>query len=412
MKRNKPLSSYSTKKEGDKKRMMSFLFILLFLFLCAPVKARTFTDDSLEVGLMTCEPGNEVYSLYGHTAIRVKNYSTNEDWVFNYGLFSFRQPYFVWRFVRGECDYQIGVVSFERFAEEYKERGSSVYQQTLNMTAQEKMRLWVFLMENLRPENRVYRYNFLYDNCTTRARDVIENAIIGKVVYNSTDTIRTYRQILHEYTTDYAWTELGNDICLGADADVEITERQEMFAPFYLLRYAGTAVIQDSSGRSRPLVLSTKEVVKKIEVMHDGSNYPSPVFVATFLLVLVFLLTVLEYKYKKCFWWLDAIFMTLTGVIGLAVTFLFFFSVHPTVGSNWQIWVFNPLPLLVMPWVIRCAIKRKKTYYHAFNTIVLIFFILFSTVIPQDFSAVVVPLALILLCRSCSYMIKYRKTIR
>lgn len=393
--------------------MKQFMFIcFLCLFGVLPIHAERNLQDSLEIGLMTCEPGQEVYALYGHTAIRVKNHTSGEDWVFNYGMFSFQQPHFLWRFVRGECDYQIGAVPFEYFAREYRERGSSVYQQTLNLTTSEKNRLWLYLMKNMLPENRTYRYNFLYDNCTTRARDVIEGVIEGKVLYATAKEECTYRRILHEYTKEYPWNELGNDICLGAEADQPITFRQEMFAPFYMMRYADQAVIVDDSLATRTFVLSTDEVVKGLPVSEQGTRYPSPALCAWLLLTTVILLTLIENHFHKVFWWMDAVFMTIVGVIGIVVTFLFFFSSHPTVGSNWQIWVFNPLPLLAMPYVVWCAMKKRKTCYHAVNACILIFFILFSPIIPQKICSVIVPLALILLLRSCSYVVSYHKKTR
>lgn len=358
---------------------------------------------------MTCAPGQEVYSLYGHTAIRIENHATGEDWVFNYGMFSFDRPNFVWRFTRGECDYQIGATFYEYFIREYAERGSAVYQQKLNLTMPEKLRLWESLVENMRPENRVYLYNFFYDNCTTRARDRIEEAVSGEIVYPRSDMVRTYREIVHLYTRQHPWAELGNDICLGSEADEPITIRQEMFAPFFLMRYFEDAVVREPSGRVRPLVLSTVQVVEGRQDVADAGGGVSPSWCVWGLFVLVLLLTLSEHLLHKCFWWLDALLMTLVGCIGLVVTFLFFFSIHPAVGSNWQIWVFNPIPLLAMPRVVYCAVKKKKTYYHEANAFFLMFFMLFSFWIPQDFCVVVVPLALTLWLRSCSYLLNERK---
>lgn len=364
----------------------------------------------MQVSLLTCSPGTEVYSLYGHTAIRVKSYAAGgQDWVFNYGVFSFDQPHFIWRFALGECDYQIGALPYPYFAEEYEERGSAVYEQVLNLTAEEKWRVWGFLVENMRPENREYRYNYLYDNCTTRARDCIERAVGGEIVYPESDTVRTFRKIIHEYTADYPWAELGNDICLGAQADRPISEREEMFAPFYLLDYVGRAVIRDAAGHERPLVLSTSEIVKGRTVQVRPEFPLSPSVAAWLLFALVAVLTIVERWRRASFWPLDILLMALVGVVGLVVTFLFFFSTHPTVGSNWQVWVFNPLPLLAMPWVVRCAVEGEKTRYHRWNAVVLAFFMIFSAFIPQDFCVVVVPLALTLLLRSCSYELSYLK---
>ena len=364
----------------------------------------------MQVSLLTCFPGTEVYSLYGHTAIRVKSYAAGgQDWVFNYGVFSFDQPHFIWRFALGECDYQIGALPYPYFAEEYEERGSAVYEQVLNLTPDEKRRVWDFLVGNMRPENREYRYNYLYDNCTTRARDCVEKSVDGEIVYPESDSVRTFRGIIHQYTVDYPWAELGNDICLGVQADRPISEREEMFAPFYLLDYVGGAVIRDAAGRERPLVLSTSEIVKGGAVRVRPEFPLSPAWAAWLLFAFVAALTVAERLRHARFWQLDILLMALVGAIGLVVTFLFFFSAHPTVGSNWQIWVFNPVPLLAMPWVVRCAIRGEKTRYHRWNIFVLIFFMIFSAFIPQDFCVVVVPLALTLLLRSCSYELSYLK---
>lgn len=391
---------------------LRFWVAFTLLYICCGLRA--VPPDSLEVGLLTCSPGSEVYALYGHTAIRINNPATGEDWVFNYGVFSFDRPHFVWRFVRGECDYRIGALPFTYFVREYEERGSSVYQQDLNLTPAEKRRLWKLLAENMRPENREYRYNFFYDNCTTRARDRIEEAVEGTVVYPAPDTVRTYRGIIHQYTRGYPWAELGNDLCLGAEADRPLSVRDEMFAPFYLLRYADGAVIRDSAGGERPLVLATREVVRGSGVPVEAGFPLSPAACAWLLFAAVAGLTVLERRRGGCFWGLDVFLMTLQGVMGLVLTYLFFFSVHPTVGSNWQIWVFNPLPLLALPWVVWCAVRRRKAIYHPANAVLLCFFMIFSMFIPQDFCEVVVPLALTLLLRSCSYWVSYceKKWIR
>ena len=394
----------------NEERMRSLKLLCLFTFLLyANAIARAVAEDSMEVSLLTCSPGTEVYALYGHTAIRICNETTGEDWVFNYGVFSFSQPHFIWRFALGECDYQVGAVPFAYFAKEYEARGSSVYQQTLNLTSAEKRRLWALLLENMQPENREYRYNFFYDNCTTRARDRIEEAVDGEVVYPRADTVHTYREIIHQYTGHYPWAELGNDLCLGAEADRPITERQEMFAPFYMLHYADGAVIRDPEGHERPLVSGKSKVVAGRGVGVQEEFPLSPWACGWLLFALVALLTAAERWKHACFWWMDMVLMSLVGIMGLVLTALFFFSDHPTVGSNWQIWVFNPIPLVAMPWVVRCGVKGRKTVYHAFNALVLIFFIIFSAFIPQDFCVVVVPLALTLLLRSCSYVVSYQK---
>ena len=155
--------------------------ILLFFFLGQSVRGQ---EDNIKVSLMTCAPGTEIYALFGHTALRYEDKARGEDWVFNYGMFSFNTPHFIYRFVKGETDYELGVTRYPYFEGSYAMRGSSVYQQTLNLTISEKQELRRLLEENYLPKNRVYRYNFFYDNCTTRARNIIEKCIEGKVVYS------------------------------------------------------------------------------------------------------------------------------------------------------------------------------------------------------------------------------------
>ncbi|MBQ4588761.1 MAG: DUF4105 domain-containing protein, partial [Bacteroidaceae bacterium] len=221
--------------------MRKFLGLLVFMLGMLSVRAASL--DSVRISLLTCEPGSEIYALFGHSAIRYENPAKQEDWVFNYGMFSFKEPNFVMRFVKGETDYQLGVVPFRYFEAEYGMRGSSVYQQELNLTNAEKEKLAGLLFENYLPANRVYRYNYFYDNCTTRARDKIEESIQGKVVYPVSDRVVSYRDILHEFTAGSEWSEFGIDLCLGSEADEPIDERKQMFAPFYMLAAARGAVI-------------------------------------------------------------------------------------------------------------------------------------------------------------------------
>ena len=136
--------------------------------LCRHKNQKRVIPDSIRISLLTCASGEEIYSLFGHTAIRYENYTRGIDAVFNYGIFNFNAPNFILRFALGETDYQLGVTDYERFAAEYYYLERDVWQQELNLTVQEKGKLVMLLEENYRPENRIYRYNFFYDNCATR----------------------------------------------------------------------------------------------------------------------------------------------------------------------------------------------------------------------------------------------------
>ena len=380
--------------------------LLLFLFLgMLPVRAAS--ADDVRVSLLTCAPGSEIYALFGHTAIRYENPSKQQDWVFNYGMFSFSEPNFVMRFVKGETDYQLGVIPYSYFEAEYAERGSSVYQQVLNLTAEEKVNLVKALQENYLPANRVYRYNYFYDNCTTRARDKIEECIDGKVVYTTPTHEVTFRDIIHEYTEGHEWSEFGIDLCLGADADKPIDPRQQMFAPFYMLEAARGAMIQ----RGDTLVPLVKEEFKVVDVVRTPEpGFPiSPMAGACVLLAVTMVVVGVGVRkgHISCIW--DGFLFGLQGIGGCVIAFLFFFSVHPTVGSNWMLVLLNPIPLFYLPFMIYQSLGRKKDAYHGVNAVVLTFFMILMPLIPQEFNLTVLPLALSLWLTSVGHLFIYNR---
>lgn len=225
---------------------MKLTFLSLTLFFCTlgsifpqAIQAQTMvqkqavppaTEDSIRFSLLTCGAGEEIYSLFGHTAIRYENFTRGIDAVFNYGIFSFNTPNFILRFTLGETDYQLGVTSYKQFAYEYTWTGRDVWQQTLNLNAEEKKKLLALLEENYLPQNRIYRYNFFYDNCATRPRDQIERAVQGTLEYaddmTSFQTGISFRDIVHQYTIGHSWARFGIDLCLGSQADKDISRRQ------------------------------------------------------------------------------------------------------------------------------------------------------------------------------------------
>lgn len=366
--------------------------------------------DSIQFSLLTCSPGTEIYSLFGHTAIRYQNYTQNKDIVFNYGMFSFSSPNFIYRFVKGETDYQLGVNDFRSFEAEYMFRGSSVYQQILNLTYEEKLKLQNLLFTNYLPQNRVYRYNYFYDNCTTRARDQIEKCIDGNVEYPNSVPDKTFRGIIHEFTKGFDWEEFGIDLCLGAGADKPIGIRQQMFSPFYMRSFAESAFIKDENGNTRPLVLKEEVIVDADTVDAAESSFSfSPIACATFFLFLNVVIAFVQIVRKKIYWFWDLILYLSQGLAGCIIAFLFFFSTHPTVDSNWLILLFNPIPLFYLPFMVYNDIKRKKDKWHVINSVYLTLFILILPLIPQEINLSVLLLALGLLFNAVSHQIVYRK---
>ena len=385
--------------------MRKFLFSFVLFMVSLPYCGWGNVSDSVRVSLLTCAPGSEIYSLFGHTALRYENPAKGEDWVFNYGLFSFDTPNFVYRFVKGETDYQLGVIPYRYFEGEYAMRGSSVYQQELNLTDKEKENVIRLLRENYLPANRVYRYNYFYDNCTTRARDKVEQGLEGKVVYPESEKMCSFRSIVREYTAGHEWSAFGIDLCLGSEADEPIDERKQMFSPFYMLAAARGAMIH----RADTVVPLVKKETLVVEAeLEDEPAFPlSPMACALLLLACTSLIVGWGiYQGRPCLAW-NVLMFLLQGLGGCIVAFLFFFSLHPTVGSNWLLIMFNPLPLLYLPVMIYRGIKRQKDPYHIYNTACLTSFMILMPFIPQEFNPTVLPLALNLLLISLGHLYLY-----
>lgn len=349
--------------------------------------------DSVEVSLLTCQPHEEIYSLYGHTALRYHDLKRNEDWAFNYGIFNFHAPHFVLRFVFGLTDYELGVIPTDIFKQEYRRFGSQVTEQVLNLTNEEKHAIHKALYENYRPENRVYRYNYFYDNCTTRARDMVERNINGQVRYqDNPDYEPTYREMVRECTMAHPWATWGNDFLLGIKADLKTDQRQQEFLPNNLLHDFARAQIIRTDGRYVPLVKETRQIVPSgVQIVEQ--DFPlTPTECAIILLIISLLVFAYEWKKRQTLKWWDILLMTMQGLMGL-VLFVMIFSQHPTTNINLQILLFNPLPLFY----IYNMYRRKKTHY--WNLLVCMVFLFYLGGIWQDYAEGLEIVALCLLIR-------------
>ena len=399
------------------RRYLSFFILLVAAtFVSLPLAAQEEKDDStLVVSLLTCSPGQQTYELYGHTALRVRNARDSYDIVYNFGAFSFDQPHFIWRFVLGECDYMLMPCPFGYFMAEYAYRGSSVIEQTLNLIPPESARLANALATTARPENCVYRYNIFRSNCTTKARDIIEENVFGVVRYPARSRRNTFRSILHQFTNGHEWAREGNDLLLGADVDTLITERDEMFSPIYMMWYADSAMIDGDVHGVRPLVGERRELLaadpSRQQMERDSlPSFPlTPAQLGWGMLVIGLLIALWEWRRRRIFWPLDVVLMFFQGVGGVLLVFMALWSQHPAVASNWQVWVLNPLPLFFLPFVVRADLHRQRFIYHAFAAGFLLLFVIVYAFLPQHFSQLILPVALLLLSRAIVHLLVYRQ---
>ena len=388
---------------------MKRILLLFALLLGAIATYAENTSEDIEVSVITCSPGQEVYSLYGHTAIRVRDKERGTDYVFNYGVFDFNTEHFAWKFVLGKTDYICAAAPWQYFTREYEKRGSSVIAQVLNLTTSEAIKIRDYLLNNISKENCVYRYNYLTNNCTTRVMDCIDSCIEGSLVYSWKDTLMTYRDILHQYTQDYPWTQDGNDLLLGADVDTVLSHRATCFIPEYYMDALSNAVVRNEFQDTRQLVARTDTLVKANPTKkNEEASFPlNPMETGWLCFAIGLLIMGGEFITRKMLWCLDVILMLAHGLAGCLILFVFLFSEHPTLDSNWLVGILNPMPLILLPSVVKAAWYNQRTYWHHFMAVWFAIFLLFIPWMPQQMPMLLVPLLATLLCRQVSYMLHY-----
>ncbi len=329
--------------------------------------------DQVRISLLTCSPHDEVYSLYGHTAIRYENPVRGIDVAVNYGMFSFNKPFFILRFVFGLTDYEMGIIPFPLFCEEYAHYGSQVVQQTLNIDNASKERIIKAIENNYEPQNREYRYNYFYDNCTTRARDILIDNIEAehhKVVYTRKTDGPSFREMIHGYNSNHRWARLGNDLLLGVKADQKTSVSEQQFLPEHLEYDFDHARLD-----GKPLVSKTTIVVPAGVQVEDTGFCPTPRMCSVALLIVCCLVSFAEMRQRKIYWGIDIVLMTLSGVAGI-ILLAMVFSQHPTVSLNLQILLFNPLPLFFIWSVVKASRRHAYPKWATLSALLIILFLL------------------------------------
>lgn len=355
------------------------------------------------VSVLTCSPGEQVYSLFGHTALRYRNDSRGVDLVFNYGVFDFDAPNFVWRFVLGETDYILAVERFENFRMQYDIRGSGVTEQILNIDSLCAEKLFNALLYNSLEQNRVYRYNYFFNNCTTKARDIVFANLGDSVRYVSPSSMHamTFRQIVHNFTEGYPWYTFGIDLLLGAASD-EISGHHAQFAPFVLLHDLSSAYTVPGN---RPLVTNQGDILLSQERVHARNNL-TPFNVSLLLLLFTFVIMLCERRSKKSYWGWDILLMFLQGVAGCVIMFMILFSQHPTVDENYLVILLNPLPLIMLPILIYSLVKHRTPVVMYLQVAMVLLFLLSAPIVGQSYPAPIYICALALLVRSWFHLNK------
>ncbi len=375
------------------------------MLVTAPMRA-----DEARFSLITCSPGDEAYSLFGHTALRYVDEESGVDKVYNYGYFSFDTPNFVWRFILGQTDYLVASVPFEYFIPEYVERGSMVVEQVLNLTPSQVRSLYRLLEENCRLRNRVYRYNYFYANCTTKARDkFLESLGNGcSIVYMQPEVpLPTFREALRSMTASHPWYSFGIDLLMGSDVDSPATSEQLQFIPANLMNDLGNACIADAEGGNVPAVKETNILARENKPVVPRNNL-TPFNASLLLLLFTFIVMLCELRSKRTFWGYDLVLMTVQGLGGCLLLFMALCSEHPAVDANFVMLLVNPLALILMPFLIYRIIKHKSLQIAWVQVAFVLLFFLSALLGLQCYPAPLYFCAAAILSRSLFHIYKER----
>lgn len=386
------------------------LFFALSVFIIAPTDGWSLTlSEQAKISVLTCSPGNEPHSVYGHAAIRVLDPKLPYDVVFNYGVFSFNTPNFMYRFASGQTDYLLGTTTFTEFCREYIDEKRRIVEQDLNLTQAEKQQFFDFLVWNAQPENRVYRYNFFFDNCATRIRDAINEHVEGEVLFPELSTQTSFRDLIKSYHHELLWVDLGIDLVVAAPADLQARAYEEMFLPNYLMSHLyGTSI--DKGGKRVPLISGSRVVFKGSKLRFPKSQIPAPFTVLLFLTLLIVSVSILQYNKGKIRSWPDYLVYGTNGLLGLILLWFVIFSEHPAMSPNFNLlWAMPFNIIFAAVWAIKKWRPVTKKY-HIFISVWLILLMVFSSALPQYFNPLFYFFIAMLLSRSVLHTIViYRK---
>jgi hypothetical protein len=377
-----------------KKIIIVASFILL---LFSPVILSQSARDT-SVYLITCGTGAETYSIYGHSALRVYIPEKHADTVFNWGVFNFDTPNFIWKFAKGRLDYMLASEPLQRFLQEYYFEKRFVHSQNINLNAAETAQLLALINENMKPENKKYRYDFFYDDCSTRIRDLLEKCTGGKLLYPPAEKgkVPTFREMVGKYQSPFPWLKFGVDLIMGSPGDKKAFFRDRMFLPLDMQNELSEAVI-NRSGRMIPLLQNPEVILNFDPIVIKQNFFTTPAFIFTLLLIVIVILSA-SLKSRKLFMLLDIFVFSIFAVLAILMIFFNFFTDHQQMKLNLNIIWLNPVIIICLaalilnkPWI---AWYRILFYLSA--TFLVIHFIL-----PQDFNIAIIPLVTILTVR-CS----------
>lgn len=375
-------------------------FITLLLLLPLKIFAQGDTCH-LRISLLTCTPGEALYSTFGHSAVRVTDPESNSDIVYNYGTFNFDEPGFYTKFIQGKLSFYLSTDDFDSFKYSYQQENRGIAEQVLDLTCAEKYNMLMLLQANLMAQNRFYKYDFTFDNCTTRLRDLVEKAAAVPVHFGEVlQTKATFRDLIYEYLdyNDKQWSKLGIDILLGSRLDVKMSPREIMFLPDYLMKSFDKTTIG-----SKPLVAEKINILDSSLVSGEIDVLTHPLFIFAVIFILIVLLSFSKNTFiRRLLIAVDGFTFFMTGLLGILLIFMWLGTDHYMCKDNFNLLWAWPTNIIAAFYIQsgKSIAKKYFTIYAVFNLVLFAcwFFL------PQHMNPALMPFIAILIFRSLFYI--------
>ena len=337
--------------------MNNKVLLLFFFFLSSFSFSNEQDVDRYSISILTVSPGKDLADAFGHSGIRVIDRELNYDVVFNFGIYDFQAPNFYSNFVKGRPIYSLGINNYNRFINNYKNQNRGVVEHKILISNNKKDKVIRLLFENSKPENKFYIYDYFNDNCSTKVADLfIENfndEFSNSEINLSKKLKNSYRSLIYQMIPKNSWGSLGIDICLGSVIDQDINYRQTFFLPSKFRKFLETIESEN------PQIIESKLVLESLEASEESVlNLTSPMLILFFISILIILITIRDFKNNKQTKVLDILLISITSMIGLLISYLWFISDHTAASQNYNILWASPLNILLF--IDLLASKKRK----------------------------------------------------
>ena len=374
-------------------RRILFIAFFLGLMFHGTAQVRELSPES-QISVLTCGSGSDLYTTFGHSAFRIQDPAQGIDWVYNYGTFNFDPPMFYVEFAMGKLFYSLSKQNMPNFLYAYEMENRWVKEQLLQLSPAERNKLFQFLENNYRPENRDYKYDFFFNNCATKIGDVLQEALGENLHFNEGHLEKnyTFRQLIHQNLITNSWSSFGIDLALGAVIDRTATVKEHMFLPIYVMEQLGNTTLSEHD-----VVIRERSILTSVKKENKGYFLASPLFWILAMLLFVLTITYIDYKNNTRSRILDSVLFFVTGLAGVLLIFLWFFTDHTATANNFNIlWVF-PLNLII-GFII---IKKKNVPSWLPKYLLILLGLLGATIVlaifsVQVFSPLAIPLWIML----------------